>query len=63
MRALEQKGRSLMKDQDGNTAVRKYRIGGTTYIVKASVRAGAAEDAVKMIRRLIREDIRKERRA
>jgi len=52
-----------MKNQDENTVVRKYMIGDTTYIVKASVNAGAAEDAVKKVRRLIREEIRKERQA
>jgi len=39
--------------------VREYEIGGTKYIVTATVRAGATEDAAAIVRRLIRNDLRK----
>ncbi|WP_235829133.1 transposon-encoded TnpW family protein [Christensenella intestinihominis] len=54
---------SLMKNQNENTVVRKYNIGGTTYIVKASVKSGSAEDAVKKVRRLIRGEMQKAKQA
>lgn len=37
--------------------VREYNIEGRRYIVKATVKEGAAEDAATKIRRLIRNDI------
>jgi uncharacterized protein YajQ (UPF0234 family) len=37
--------------------VREYDIGGKKYIVKASTKAGATEDAATKIRRLIRKEI------
>lgn len=40
--------------------VREYDIGDTKYIVKASVKEGATEDAATKIRRLIRNDICKQ---
>lgn len=40
--------------------VREYTIGDTKYIVKASVKEGATEDAATKIRRLIRNDIGKQ---
>jgi len=42
--------------------VREYDIGGTKYIVKATVKDGAAEDAATKIRRMIRNDIGKQKK-
>ena len=39
--------------------VREYDIGGTKYIVTATVRAGANDDATAIVRRLIRNEIGK----
>ncbi len=41
--------------------VRKYEIGGITYIVKAVIKAGAKEDTETKIRRLIKRDLQKAR--
>ena len=41
--------------------VRKYLIGDSTYIVQATVKKHAPEDAVCKIRRLILNDLKKER--
>ena len=38
--------------------VRQYEIGGVRYIVKATVKDGAKETAVKKIRRLLQNDLR-----
>lgn len=38
-------------------AVRQYEISGTKYIVRATVKEGASEDATAKIRRLIRSEI------
>jgi len=38
--------------------VRTYTIGGTKYIVSATTMAGAKEDAVAKVRRLIRNEIK-----
>jgi hypothetical protein len=37
--------------------VRTYDIGGTRYVVTATVRAGVTEDAAAKVRRLIRREI------
>ena len=46
-----------------NTAVppviREYEIGGNKYIVKATVKDGANEDAAAKVRRLLRKEINK----
>lgn len=52
-----------MENQKANTVVRRYKIGDTTYVVKASVKSGAAEDAVKKVRRLIRGEMQKAKQA
>lgn len=39
------------------TVVRHYDIGGTRFVVTASVRVGASEDAAAKVRRLIRREI------
>lgn len=41
--------------------VRKYLIGDSTYIVQATVKKHATEDAVCKVRRLILNDLKKER--
>ncbi len=38
-------------------AVRQYEISGTKYIVRATVKEGANEDATAKIRRLIRNEV------
>jgi hypothetical protein len=38
--------------------VREYDIGDTKYIVTATVKVGASEDAAAKVRRLIRNEIR-----
>ena len=40
--------------------VREYKIGNTTYVVKSHSRPDATEDAVSKVRRLIRNDLRKQ---
>lgn len=40
--------------------VRQYEIGGVRYIVKATTKEGARENAVTKIRRLIQRDLSKE---
>lgn len=40
--------------------VREYDIRGTKYIVKATVKDGASEDAAAKVRRLIRNDMIRE---
>ena len=37
--------------------VREYVIGGKKYIVSSSVKSGAKEDAVAIVRRLIKKEI------
>lgn len=39
--------------------VREYKIGNTTYVVKSHSRPDAMEDAVSKVKRLIRNDLRK----
>ena len=39
--------------------VREYKIGNTTYVVKSHSRPDATEDAVSKVKRLIRNDLRK----
>ena len=46
-------------DTTTSPVVREYDIGGTKYIVTATVKAGATEDAAAKIRRLIRNEIQK----
>ena len=41
--------------------VREYDIGGTKYIVKAAVKDGATEDAAAKVRRLIRNEIARQK--
>lgn len=40
-----------------SVTVREYNIRGTRYIVKATVRDGASEDATAKVRRLIRNEM------
>jgi hypothetical protein len=39
-------------------ATREYDIKGTRYVVRATVRDGASQDAAAIVRRLIRKDTR-----
>lgn len=41
--------------------VRQYEIGGIRYIVKATTKDGATENAVTKIHRLIQNDVRKQK--
>ena len=60
------KGAFLMEtatnDKTKTPIVRKYDIRGTTYIVKATVKDGATEDAATKIRRMIRNDLGKQKK-
>jgi len=51
--------KTLKKSVDENTppVVREYDIRGVKYIVTATVKAGAREDAAAKVRRLIRNEI------
>ncbi len=40
-----------------SAVVREYNINGTRYIVKATVKNGANEDAADKVRRLIRNEV------
>ena len=40
------------------SVIRSYTIGGTRYIVTASTKAGAREDASAKVRRLLQRDIK-----
>lgn len=49
-----------MRTEVSNTlpiAVRQYEIGGTKYIVKATMKEGASEDATAKIWRLIQNEV------
>lgn len=45
--------------KDASPIVRKYTIGGITYIVRAVTKDGAKEDAATKVRRLIRNDLKR----
>jgi len=47
-------------DETKPPVVREYDIGGTKYIVKATVKAGANEDAAAIVRRLLRNAVSKQ---
>lgn len=49
------------KQEEKSPIVREYIVGDTKYIVKASVKETATEDAVSKIRRLIQNDIGKQK--
>ena len=49
------------KEQSTAPVVREYKIGDMTYIVKAVVKDGAKEDAATKVRRLIRNDLQREK--
>ena len=52
---------ATMKKDEMNppVIVREYDIGKTKYIVEATVKPGATEDAAAIVRRLIRNEINK----
>lgn len=47
------------KQEAKTPVVREYDIGGTKYIVTATVKAGVKEDAAAKVRRLIKNEIGK----
>lgn len=52
----------MIEKEESSTApvlVREYKIGNTTYVVKAHSKNEATEDAVTKIKRLIKNDIQK----
>lgn len=49
------------KQNTSAPVVRKYEIGGVLYIVKATVKDGAAENAITKINRLIKNDLDKQK--
>lgn len=49
------------KEKTTAPVVREYKIGDMTYIVKAVVKDGAKEDAATKIRRLIKNDLQREK--
>jgi len=55
----------ILKKQGATTppVVREYDIRGTRYIVKATFKDGDGEDAVTILRRLMRNDISKSQKA
>lgn len=48
-----------LNEKTSAPVVRQYEIGGVRYIVRATVKAGAAENAVTKINRLIQNDLNK----
>lgn len=54
---MEQK----VKNETMSPVVREYKIGDITYIVKAVVKDGAKEDAATKVRRLIQNDLKREK--
>lgn len=52
---------TTMNQKTSTPVVREYKIGDTTYIVKAVVKDGAKEDAATKIRRMIRKDLQQSR--
>jgi hypothetical protein len=49
--------RTVIKESITPVATREYDIKGTRYIVTATVRDGASQDAAAIVRRLIPKDI------
>ena len=49
------------KQEAKSPIVRKYKIGDITYIVKAVVKDGVREDAATKVRRLIHNDLKREK--
>jgi uncharacterized protein YajQ (UPF0234 family) len=47
------------KDTVKIPVIREYKLAGTKYIVSATARAGATENAATKIRRLIKNDVKK----
>ena len=48
---------AVPNEKEAAPVVRQYEIGGVLYIVKATVKDGAKETAVKKIRRLLQNDL------
>ena len=49
------------KNETMSPVVREYKIGDITYIVKAVVKDGAKEDAATKVRRLIQNDLKRQK--
>lgn len=50
---------TTLANKESSPVVREYKIGDTTYIVKAVMKDGAKEDAATKVRRLIQNDLRR----
>ena len=50
------------KQEAKSPIVREYKIGDITYIVKAVVKDGVKEDAATKVRRLIHNDLKREKK-
>ena len=53
---------TTLTKKESSPVVRKYKIGDMTYIVKAVTKDGAKEDAATKVRRLIQNDLRREKK-
>ena len=51
----------MKKQETKSPIVREYKIGDITYIVKAVVKDGVREDAATKVRRLIHNDLKREK--
>ena len=51
---------TAIKEKPTPPVVREYEIGDTKYIVSATSKAGATEDAAAKVRRLLRKEINNE---
>lgn len=49
------------RNETMSPVMREYKIGDITYIVKAVVKDGAKEDAATKVRRLIQNDLKREK--
>lgn len=52
---------TALNQKTNASVVRQYEIGGVRYIVRATVKDGATENAVTKINRLIQNDLSKQR--
>ena len=52
---------AVLNQKTNAPVVRQYEIGGVRYIVRATVKEGATENAVTKVNRLIQNDLNKQR--
>lgn len=52
---------AVLNQKTSAPVVRQYEIGGVRYIVRATVKEGATENAVTKVNRLIQNDLNKQR--